>query len=334
MENNGARKVKYWQAINEALTGEMERDLSVCLFGEDIGRGGGSFGATRGLLDRFGASRVRDTPISELAIVAAGTGAAMTGLRPVVEIMYMDFLLLALDQVVNQAAKMRFMSGGAYAVPLTIRTVVASRTQSGPQHSQSFEAWLGNVPGLRVVAPSTPADAAGLLRTSIRSDDPVVFIESLAAWRSSGEIPDDHTVPFGSAAVRRAGDDVTFVAVGSAVQIAVDAAEMLQADGISAEVIDLRSLSPFDAATVVESVGRTGSLVAVQDTPIPFGVGETVIARVAMEDPSLFKAPPRVVGPPFSPTPFAPELEARYYPTKERIAAETKEMLQLEAPDV
>jgi pyruvate dehydrogenase E1 component beta subunit len=334
MDSGGSRQRKYWQAINETLASEMERDPAVCLMGEDIARGGGSFGATRGLLDRFGASRVRDTPISELAIVAAGTGAAMCGLRPVVEIMYMDFIQLALDQVVNQAAKMRFMSGGAYAVPLTIRTVAAARMQSGPQHSQSFESWLGNVPGLRVVAPSSPADAAGLLRTSIRSDDPVVFIESLSAWRSSGEVPDDHVIPFGRAVVRRTGVDATLVAVGSSVAAALDAADLLSRDAVEVEVVDLRSISPVDASTVVESVSRTGALIVVQDTPVPFGVGEMVIARVATEDPSLFKAPPRVVGPPFAPTPFSPELERRYYPTKERIAEEAKIVLQLEAPHV
>lgn len=326
--------MRYWQAINETLAAEMERDPRVCLFGEDVGRGGGSFGTTRGLLDRFGSSRVRDTPISEMAIAAAGTGAAMMGLRPVVEIMYMDFIPLALDQIVNQAAKMRFMSGGAYAVPLVIRTVVAARTQSGPQHSQSFEAWLGSVPGLRVVAPSTPADAAGLLRTSIRSDDPVVFIESLSAWRTNGDIPEEHTVPFGVAAVRRPGTDATIVAVGSAVAGALEAAELLSGEGHEIEVIDLRSLSPIDTHTLVESVGRTGRLVAVQDTPTPFGVGQMVVAAVAIADPSLFKAAPRVVGPPFSPTPFAPELERRYYPSTERIASELREVLHPEAANV
>ena len=169
MAERSGRKLKYWQAINKTLAAEMERDERVCAFGEDIAVGGGSFGATRGLLDKFGSSRVRDTPISELAIAAVGTGSAMTGLRPVIEIMYMDFIQLALDQIVNQAAKMRFMAGGAYSVPLTVRTLVASRTQSGPQHSQSFEAWLGGVPGLRVVWPTTPADAAALLRSSISS---------------------------------------------------------------------------------------------------------------------------------------------------------------------
>jgi pyruvate dehydrogenase E1 component beta subunit len=324
MAEPAGKKMKYWQAINLTLAAEMERDETVCAIGEDIAVGGGSFGATRGLLDKFGPSRVRDTPISELAIAGVGTGAAMTGLRPVVEIMYMDFIQLALDQVVNQAAKMRFMAGGAYSVPLTLRTLVAARMQSGPQHSQSFEAWLGSVPGLRVVWPTTPADAAGLLRTSIRSDDPVVFMESLAAWRSSGEVPDEHTVPFGKAAIRRPGRDVTLVAVGGAVAAAVEAAEQLSEEGIEAEVVDLRSINPFDAETVIESVARTGALIAVQDAPVPFGIGKMAIASVAVEDPALFKSTPRVVGPPFSPTPFSPELEKRFYPTSERIVAETR----------
>ncbi len=324
MAERSGRKLKYWQAINKTLAAEMERDERVCAFGEDIAVGGGSFGATRGLLDKFGSSRVRDTPISELAIAAVGTGSAMTGLRPVIEIMYMDFIQLALDQIVNQAAKMRFMAGGAYSVPLTVRTLVASRTQSGPQHSQSFEAWLGGVPGLRVVWPTTPADAAGLLRTSIRSEDPVVFMESLSLWRTSGEVPDEHVVPLGKAAVRRPGHDVTLVSAGGAVATAVEAAEQLAVDGIEAEIIDLRSISPFDAEAVIESVARTGALVAVQDAPVPFGIGKMAISSVAEEDPTLLRSAPRVVGPPFAPTPFSPELEKRFYPTAEQVVAEVK----------
>jgi acetoin:2,6-dichlorophenolindophenol oxidoreductase subunit beta len=328
------RTLRYWQAINQTLAAEMERDDSVCAIGEDIAVGGGSFGATRGLLERFGPSRVRDTPISELAIAAIGTGAAMTGIRPVVEIMYMDFIPLALDQIVNQAAKMRFMAGGAYSVPLTVRTLVASRTQSGPQHSQSFEAWLGSVPGLRVVWPTTPADAAGLLRVSIRSEDPVVFMESLSCWRISGEVPDNHTVPIGKAAIRRSGTDVSLVSVGGAVAAALGAADLLARQGIDAEVIDLRSVSPLDAETVIESVARTGALVSVQDGPVPFGVGQATIACVACEDPTLLRRKPRVVGPPFSPTPFSPELEQRFYPTSERIAAEVMATLDHKVTDV
>ncbi|HEX3736543.1 MAG TPA: transketolase C-terminal domain-containing protein [Solirubrobacterales bacterium] len=324
MTDGKGRKLKYWQAINQTLAAEMERDETVCAFGEDIAVGGGSFGATRGLLERFGPNRVRDTPISELAIAAVGTGAAMTGTRPVLEIMYMDFIQLALDQVVNQAAKMRFMAGGAYSVPLTIRTLVASRMQSGPQHSQSFEAWLGSVPGLRVVWPSTAADAAGLLRAAIRSDDPVVFMESLALWRAADEVPDEHVVPIGKAAVRRPGGDVTIVCVGGATIAAMAAAEELAGEGIEAEVLDLRSISPLDTEAIVTSVARTGALVTVQDAPVPFGIGQAAVAAVAVADPTLFKAPPRVVGPPFSPTPFSPDLEKRFYPTSERIVAEVK----------
>jgi pyruvate/2-oxoglutarate/acetoin dehydrogenase E1 component len=318
------KKIRYWQAINQTLSAEMERDPRVFTIGEDIAKAGGSFGATRGLLERFGPARVRDTPISELAIAAAGTGAAMAGMRPVIEIMYMDFIQLALDQVVNQAAKMRFMSGGAYSVPLTIRTLVAARMQSGPQHSQSFEAWLGGVPGLRVVWPTTPADAAGLLRTAIRSDDPVVFIESLASWRLSESVPEEIVVPLGRAAVRRTGCDLTMVSFGGAVAPTLAAAELMAGEGVEAEVLDLRSISPLDSRSILESVARTGALMVVQDGPVPYGVGQAVIAAVAMEDPTLLRTRPEVVGPPFSPAPFSPELEGRYFPGSEQIATRAR----------
>jgi pyruvate dehydrogenase E1 component beta subunit len=327
-EHSAPRRVKYWQAINQTLASEMERDPSVCLIGEDVARAGGSFGATRGLYDHFGPSRVRDTPISELAITAVGTGAAMTGVRPIVEIMYMDFIQLALDQVVNQAAKMRFMSGGRYHVPLTILTLVAARMQSGPQHSQSFESWLGNVPGIRVVWPTTPADAAGLLRSAIRSDDPVVFMESLSVWRSGGEMPiDSAPIPFGKASFRRHGTDATIVSVGGAVAAAVEAAEALLADGVEVDVIDLRSISPLDTDAVRESVAKTGVLVTVQDSPAPYGIGDAVVSGVAVEDPRLFRVAPQVVAPPFTPTPFAPALEKHYYPTADRVAGAVRSAL-------
>jgi pyruvate dehydrogenase E1 component beta subunit len=320
--------LKYWQGVNSAIAEEMERDPLVFLLGEDIGAAGGPFGSAQGLFDRFGPSRVLDTPISELAMMGLGVGAAMTGTRPIVEIMYMDFLLLAMDQLVNQAAKMRFMSGGKYHVPLTVITMVASRTQSGPQHSQSFETWAGQVPGLRVVWPSNAADAKGLLKSAIRSDDPVLYLESLSAWRSACEVPDgDHLVPIGKAAVAREGRDVTLVAVGGAVTIAVGAADVLAEGGIAAEVIDLRSLSPLDEDAIVASVAKTGALVAVQDGPEPFGVGRHVVSAVALRDPSLLKHPPRVMAPPFAPTPFAPALEDQFYPSIDAVAEATTKML-------
>jgi pyruvate dehydrogenase E1 component beta subunit len=321
-------ELRYWQAINTALAEELERDESVCMLGEDIGRAGGPFGSTRGLFDRFGGGRIWDTPISELGLAAVGTGAAMVGVRPVVEIMYMDFLPLASDQLVNHAAKMRFMSGGRYAVPLTVLTMVAAKTQSGPQHSQSYETWFAQIPGLRVVWPSNPADAKGLLKTAIRSDDPVVVMESLALWRTKGEVPDGDTlVPLGVARVARTGRDVTIVAVGAAVATALRAADQLDQHGIAAEVVDLRSLSPIDDHTVVESVARTGALAVVQDGPEPFGVGRHVVSTVALHDPTLFRHRPVVLTTPFSPTPFAPELEAAFYPDAGEVCGAVRRML-------
>jgi pyruvate dehydrogenase E1 component beta subunit len=321
--------LKYWKGVNLALLEEMDRDPLVCLLGEDVGLAGGPFGSTQGLFSRFGEKRVRDTPISELAMMGVGTGAAMTGIRPVVEIMYMDFLLLALDQLVNQAAKMRFMSGGRYAVPLTVMTMVAARTQSGPQHSQSFETWTGQVPGLRVVWPSNAADAKGLLKSAIRSDDPVVFIESLSAWRSISDVPDgEHLVPLGRAAIVRAGSDITLVAVGGAVATAVTAAERLSELGIQAEIVDLRSISPLDEACVIESVAKTRALIAVQEGPEVFGVGRQVVSAVALTDPALFRYKPRILAPPFAPIPFAPKLEAAYYPDVKSVVSAATQMLE------
>ncbi|MDO8308891.1 MAG: transketolase C-terminal domain-containing protein [Actinomycetota bacterium] len=306
---------KYWAAVNAAIAEEMERDESIFFVGQDIGAAGGPFGATRGLMDRFGPDRVRDTPISEQAMVALGTGAAMTGTRPIVEIMYMDFALLALDQLVNQAAKMRFMSGGHYRVPLTVVTMVAAHTESGPQHSQSFETWLGQVPGLNVVWPSNAADAKGLLKTAIRSDDPVVFIESLSAWRTTADVPEGEVViPIGVARVARPGSDVTIVAVGGAVAIAERGADQLAERGLSAEVIDLRSVSPLDETTVISSVRKTGALLVVQEGPSPFGIGDRVVSVVCRNDPRLLRVRPIILAPPFSPTPFAPDLERSFYP--------------------
>lgn len=323
---------KYWAAVNAAIAEEMERDSSVFFIGQDIGEAGGPFGATRGLLEKFGPQRVRDTPISEQAMAGLGAGAAMTGTRPIVEIMYMDFALLALDQLVNQAAKMRFMSGGRYRVPLTVITMVAAHTESGPQHSQSFETWLGQVPGLRVVWPSNAADAKGLLKSAIRSDDPVVFIQSLSAWRKVADVPDgDHLVPIGKARLARVGSDASLVAVGGAVGIAERSAEQLGVRGVSVDVVDLRSISPLDTETVWESVQRTGNLVVVQEGPEPFGIGDRVVAEVARRDPRVFRTAPRVLAPPFAATPFAPELERQFYPDEEQVVEAVLEMVGVPA---
>jgi pyruvate dehydrogenase E1 component beta subunit len=312
--------MKYWQAIQLALKEELARDPSVCVLGEDVGHAGGPFGATSGLLAAFGAERVRDTPICEAGIVGVAVGAAMAGLRPVAEVMFLDFLGLAMDQLVNQAAKLRHMSAGRVGVPLVVRTICGAGRQTGPQHGQSFEAWLGHVPGLKVVWGSNPADARGLLKAAIRDPDPVVVIESLSLWGQSGEVPEgDGVVPIGQAAVRRAGRDVTIVAYGGVVPRALAAARTLEGEGIDAEVLDLRTLSPLDAAAVLESLHRTHRLVVVHDAVEPCGIGAEIAALAAGQGFRDLAAPVMRVTAPFTLVPFVPALEQRYFPQPERI---------------
>lgn len=315
--------LKYWQAINTALRQELERDEGVCIFGEDVGKAGGPFGATMRLQEDFGEWRVRDTPISESAIMGMAVGAAMTGLRPVVEIMYFDFIALALDQLVNQAAKISYMSNGGIGVPLVVRTLCGAHTGSGAQHSQNLESWIASVPGLKVCWGSTPADARGLLKAAIRDDDPVVVIESVSLWTSRGEVSDDpdEIVPLGVAAIRRAGGDVTLVSWGNAMQRTLSAAELLSEAGIDAEVIDLRTLLPIDSNTVLESVSRTGRLVIVHDATGPGGLGGEVAAVVAAEGFQWLKAPIVRITPPFAPAPFPSHLEQAYYPSASEIVS-------------
>jgi len=314
--------VKYWQAINQAMREEMALDQAVCILGEDVGIPGGPFGATKGLLDEFGAMRVRDTPISEALIVGAALGASMTGLRPIVEVMFMDFLTVAMDQIVNQTAKVSYMSAGHYRAPMVIRTLCASDRGTGPQHSQNLEAWLAHVPGLKVVWGSTPADAKGLLKSAIRDDGPVVVIESLGMWSRRGEVSDDPQalVPIGKAATRTEGTDVTVVTWGGAAQRAEVAVESLRGT-VSVELVDLRTLSPWDTTTVLESVGKTRRLVVVHDAVTQFGAGAEVAATVASECHDLLRAPVKRLGAPFAPSPFAPHLEAAFLPQPAAIAA-------------
>ncbi|WUI04175.1 alpha-ketoacid dehydrogenase subunit beta [Spirillospora sp. NBC_00431] len=315
--------VKYWQAVNSALHEELERDASVHVFGEDVGVPGGPFAATRGLRERFGEWRVRDTPISESTFTGMAVGAAMAGLRPVAEVMYFDFITLAMDQLVNQAAKMSYMSDGAFAVPLTIRTLCGGHRGSGPQHSQSLEGWLAAVPGLKVVWGGTPADAKGLLKAAIRDDDPVVVIESLSLWTRRGEVPDDtdHVVPIGAGLIRRPGDDVTLVCWGDTVPSAMEAAEALAGRGVGAEVLDLRTLSPLDEALILRSLAKTGRLVVVQDAQGPCSVGSEVIRLAATDGFASLRAPAARVSPPFAPVPFAPDLEHAYYPGPDDVVS-------------
>lgn len=314
------REIKYWQAVNEALTEELERDPDVILAGVDAGRAGGAFGASKGLQARFGADRVFDTPISEPTLSGLAVGAALSGLRPIVEIMFFDFIMLALQQLVGEGAKARYMYGSRVAVPLVLRTMLSAHMATSAQHSSSYEAWLCHVPGLKVVMPATPADAKGLLKAAVRDDNPVVVIESASLWTQRGEVPDgDWVSELGKAAVRRPGNDVTVVSWGPTVKRSLEAGQMLEADGVSAEVIDLRTLSPLDWETVLSSAGRTGRLVVVHDSVRPHGVGAEILARAA-EEGIAFRAKPRRVTPPFSPVPFSPSLEDSYYPDAARIA--------------
>ncbi|MBS1893876.1 MAG: alpha-ketoacid dehydrogenase subunit beta [Actinobacteria bacterium] len=306
------RSMKFWQGINGALTEEMERDDKTFLVGEDVARVGGPYGVTRGLLDKFGPERVRDTPISEALLVGLGTGAAAVGLRPIVEIMFFDFAMLAMDQIVNQAAKYRYFTG--HSLPLTIRTMCGVGGPNGAQHSQNFEAWFCAVPGLKVVMPSNAADAKGLLKSSIRDPDPTLFIETQGLLTARHEVPlvDDYLVPLGQAAIRREGTDVTLVAIGRQVDRALEAAEQLAAEGVSAEVVDPRTLAPLDRPAIAESIRRTGRVVVAQDATSPFSFAAEILALAAEECLDALKAPPRRVASPFInvPTPV-PLAEAR-----------------------
>jgi acetoin:2,6-dichlorophenolindophenol oxidoreductase subunit beta len=313
--------ITYREAVARGIAQEMRRDPTVVCLGEDIGAAEGVFKTTVGLFAEFGPERVWDTPISEQAIVGAAMGAAMTGLRPVAEIMFSDFLACCFDYVANEIPKMRYMTGGQVAVPLVIRTANGGGLGFGAQHSQAVENWPLAIPGLKIVAPSTPADMIGLMASAIRSDDPVLVFEHKGLLASKGEPPegDDHVVPLGSAEVRRQGDDVTLVALASTVPTALDAAERLSDDGVSAEVIDLRCLIPLDARTVLDSVARTSRLVIVEENPYQGGWGGTLASIVAEEGFYDLDAPIRRVASECVPLPFSADLEDVIIPTVDRL---------------
>ncbi len=313
-------EVRLMGALNQALHDAMRADESVILLGEDVGAAGGSFKVTRGLLDHFGPGRVYDAPISEASIVGLAVGAAMSGMRPVAEIMFMDFITLAMDQIVNQAAKARSMFGGQASVPLVIRTPHGGGLNAGPQHSQCLEAWLAHTPGLKVVCPSNPADAYGLLRAAIDDPDPVVVVENKAMYASRGELPDTPgPTPIGQAATARSGRDATVVAYGAAVGLALTAAQALSGDGVDVEVIDLRSLQPWDEPAVLESLARTHRLVVAHEAVEAFGVGAEVAARMADVGFRELSGPIVRVGAPFSSPPFARTLEQAFRPDAQAI---------------
>ena len=314
------REITYWQALQETLREAMLRDPAVFLIGEDIGEYGGAFGVTRGLLAEFGAERVRCTPISEATIVGAATGAALTGLRPVVEIMFMDFLTLTMDQLANHAAKFRYMYGAQARVPLVVRTPAGGGRCYGATHSQSLEAWFLHVPGVKVVAPATPADAKALLTAAIIDDNPVLCVEHKLLYATTGPVPDAaEPATIGRAAVRRPGHDVTLVAYSYYVGVALQAAQQLVGEGIDAEVIDLRSLVPMDTETVMTSVRKTGRLVCIEEGTRTGGVGAEIAARVAEEAYEYLDAPIRRVAAADVPIPFSPALEPLALPQQDDI---------------
>jgi 2-oxoisovalerate dehydrogenase E1 component len=314
-------------AIRAALEAELEADERVFLAGIDVGAGGNVFGLTRGLADRFG-DRVRDTPISETAIMGVGVGAAMAGMRPVVELMYLDFLGVCFDQLLNQAAKLPFMTGGAAEMGLTVRTQFGAGRSSGSQHSQSLEALLAHVPGLTVVMPSTPADTYGLLRAAIQDPNPVVFIENRLLYGLKGpQPPPDHVVPLGRSAVVRPGADATVVSVSRMVHEALAAAEQVAGEGISVEVIDLRTVAPLEMAPVLDSVQRTSRLLVAHEAAVPFGIGAEIAAIVAREAFWDLDAPIERIGAAATPPPYAPELERAWLPGRDEIAAAIRRLV-------
>lgn len=310
--------ITYREAVAEGIAREMRRDSSVVCIGEDIGAAGGVFKTAQGLFDEFGPARVWDTPISEQAIVGAAMGAAMTGVRPVAEIMFSDFLACCWDFIANEMPKVRYMTGGQVKVPLVVRTANGGGLGFGAQHSQAVENWAFTVPGLVIVAPSTPADVVGLMASAIRSDDPVVFFEHKSLFASKGDLPPEgHVVPLGQANVVRSGSDITLVGLAWSMPIVLAAADRLAESGISAEVIDLRTLVPLDAATVLASVARTSRILIVEENPYQGGWGGTLASIVADEGFYDLDAPVRRIAAASVPLPFATHLEDQVLPSVE-----------------
>ena len=322
-------EIKFLSAINMALSDAMAEDETVILFGEDVAAAGGAFGASRGLRAQFGEERVRDTPIAEAAIAGAAVGAAIGGLRPVVEIMFMDFTTLVMDAMVNQAAKARFMFGGQRSVPMVLRTPHGGGLGAGPQHSQCLEAWFAHIPGLKVVCPADPVSAYGLLRSAIQDPDPVIFVENKALYgvrmAHEGDLP---LLQIGRARIVRAGRDATVVAYGAAVRTALAAASVLSGENVEVEVIDLGSIQPWDEATVLASLARTHHLVVVHEAVEAFGVGAEICARMADIGFDELDGPIMRVGAPFMPVPFSKGLEGRYIPDADAVCRAVRHSLQ------
>ena len=330
MSTPETRVLSLREAIREALAEEMARDPSVFLMGEDIGRAGGVFMVTADLQQEFGSSRVMDTPISEPGIAGLGVGAAMTGMRPVVEIMFSDFLTLALEQIANQAAKMHYMTGGQATVPLVVRTTVGAGRGAAAQHSQSMQAWVAHVPGLKVVMPSTPYDAKGLLKASIRDNNPVIFMEDKMSYDAKGPVPiDEYTIPLGEANIKREGNDVALVAISSMVRVALDAAEQLAQEGISVAVVDPRSLKPLDKDTILASVCKCNRAVVIDEGCLSYGVTAEIAALIADEAFFYLDAPVKRIGALDVPIPMAPVLESASIPNVEQVVETVQGLFNL-----
>ena len=323
------KEITYAQAINEAMSEEMRRDETVFMMGEDIAEYCGAFGVSRGMLQEFGKERIMNTPISEQAYVGAGIGAAMAGMRPIVELMFSDFMCVCFDELVNEAPKMRFMFGGKVKVPLVMRTASGAGTGAAAQHSQSLEAVLAHFPGLKVVIPSTPYDAKGLLKTAIRDDNPVMFLEQKTLYRTKGMIPEEeYTIPLGVADIKREGSDCSIITYGRIVQFSLEAAETLEKEGIHVEIIDLRSLVPLDMKTIIESVKKTHHALIVHEAVKFGGFGGEIAAQIADSEAFyLLDAPIRRLGALSCPIPFNPNLERETFPTPEKICAAVRDLI-------
>ena len=317
------------EAINDAIRFEMRKNPKIFLAGEDVALFGGAYGVTRGLMKEFSETRVKDTPISESAIIGLAVGAAAAGLRPIVEIMHIDFLGVCMDQLFNQAAKMRYMYGGHASIPMVLRMNTGAGFRAGAQHSQSLEAWLCHVPGLKVVYPSDSYDARGLLTAALRDNNPVVFLEDKKLYGRKGEVPDaDYTVPLGKAAIKREGKDVTIVTWAGVLHQATAAATKLAEEGIQCEIVDPRTLQPLDTETIINSVKKTPRLVVVHEAVRFGGFGAEIAATVAEECFDYLDAPVKRIGAPFTPIPFSPPLEDAYIPNRDKIAAVIKEIVK------
>jgi acetoin:2,6-dichlorophenolindophenol oxidoreductase subunit beta len=315
------REVTFSQAVNEALTEEMRADERVFILGEDVAEAGTPFKVLSGLVEEFGPARVMDSPISEAGITGLAVGAAMTGMRPVVDIMFGDFLTLAMDQVVNQAAKVHYMSGGKLKVPMVVRTTLGATRRSAAQHSQSLHAWVSHVPGLKVAVPATPADAKGLLKAAIRDDSPVVVFEDKMMYQTKGRIPagDDFLIPLGSAEVKREGTDITIVATSSMVYVALEAADLLEADGIDAEVVDPRTTYPLDREALIASARKTGRAIVIDEGYERYGVTAEIAAVIADGAFYHLDAPVKRIGAMDVPVPFSPVLEDLTVPSEKSV---------------